>query len=387
MKKENISKKHFTSKKLKGLAVCAVLVVFALLLCGCMKMHIDIVWNADNSATVSMTVGVSTSMLTLMDMTKDEIQAQLREGMEEDGEDYTFKNFSDDEYTGITATVNVKDITQGSSVDSVSGLNFTCTEGANGKKTYSVTGSLSGSDVTGGGAGLAEAGVDLADIDMKFSISMPGNITNHNAVSKNGNKLTWDLISTATSSISATSEAGKGAAGGGGNMLWLWIVIIAVVVIGVVVILLLVISKKKSAAQLSAPPYGSSPSGYDPYQAPGAQPQAAPPPYGGAATGYDPYQQPGAQPQGAQPQAAPPPYGGPATGYDSYQQPGAQPQAAPPPYGGAATGYDSYQQPGAQPQAQQWQTPATSVRHCPQCGALLSDNAKFCVECGATTTT
>ena len=323
-------------KKLKRAALCAMLLVLTVLLCGCMKMHIEIVWNEDNSASISVTIGLQKSALTMMDMSDDEIRQQLKESMD-DGEDYSFKDFSDSDYTGITATLNVKDITKQSS-NSVEGLNFKCTESGK-TKTYSVTGSIDGSDVAGDSEGLEESGISLDSIDMKLSIKMPGKITSNNATEVKGNVLTWVLLPTSKTTISAVSEG----SGGGGALPVILLVAGIVVLAGVAVVALLLIRKNK-AAQTASYAYGEQAPGYNPYQAPGVQPQYVQPQY-----------QPPEQPQYVQPQYQPP------------EQPQYQPQY----------------QPAEQPQYQQPAEQAPAVTRCPQCGAELAPNAKFCTTCGA----
>ena len=224
-------------KKLKKPAVlCAIVLIMALLLCGCMKMHIDVVWNEDNSASIAMTVGVTKSALTMMEVSEEEIQAQLREGME-GGEDFTFESFSDSEYAGIIATLKVDDITK-NSAGSIDQLNFTSVEEGD-KKTYTVSGNLENSNITGGNSEL-----EGIDIDIKMSIVMPGRILSNNASEKQGNKLTWVMTDSSASSIQATSESGPGS--GGGGLLWLWIVIGIVVLAGIVLVVLILSRRKKA---------------------------------------------------------------------------------------------------------------------------------------------
>ena len=305
----------------KRLAVCAILLAMVLILSGCMKMHIDIVWNADNSASVSMTVAVMKSMLTMMETSEDEIRQQFREGMEGDGS-YTFKDYSDKEFTGIVATLHVADITKGSP-DSIDGLIFR-SSGEGKSKTYTVTGSISGSDITGDNDELT--GID---IDMKLSIQMPGKVTSHNAAEQRGNTLTWSLLDASASSIQATSTGGAG-----GGMTWLWIVIGVVVLAGVIVVVLMLARKKKAVPQAGQ-------------YAPNMMNNA----YGNPAPVIPPQQ----------------PY---------YQAPVAPPQQPP------------YQAPVAPPQqpmpvAQQGQAPG--AKFCATCGVTLNEGTKFCTSCGAAT--
>jgi len=340
---------------LKKSAICIFMVVLALFLCGCMKMHIDIVWREDNSATIDMTVGIQKAMLEMMGSSEEEMQEQFRESLND--EDFDYKPFSDSEYTGVIGTMKVDDITK-NTADAVEELQFRCTEEGK-KKTYTVSGSLSGSDLTAGNSEL-----EGVDIDMKFSIVMPGTIVSHNATEKSGNKLIWDIGGGAPS-IQATSESG-----GGGGMLWLWIAIGAVVVVGGVVLVLLLTRKKKADPQAGqyhpgADAYAGPAPGYNPNQPPVAPPQQqAAPPAWGAAPGYNPPNQPPIAPP---PQQAAPPAWGAAPGYDPNQPPVAPPpqQAAPPAWGAP---------------------PAPSTVQCWQCGKVLPEGTKFCNGCGAATT-
>ena len=222
-------------QKLKKPAMlCAALLMMASLLCGCMKMHIDVVWRDDNSASMTLTVGMSKSAMELMEISESELRDQLKESMAEEG-DFSFENFSDNEYVGIKATLEVDDITK-NSTDSIDTLNFKCVDAGGGNgKTYTVSGNLDSSDITGDNSELE--GIEL---DMKMSIVMPGKIISHNATEQNGNKLTWVLTEADTVSIQATSETTES----GSSSTWLWIAIGAIVLV-VVVVVALMLSRKR----------------------------------------------------------------------------------------------------------------------------------------------
>jgi len=358
-----------------------------------MKMHIDIVWNEDNSATIAMTVGITKSAMSLMEATESDIQAQLREGMEFN-ENYSFENFSDKEYAGVIATLKVDDITK-KSADSVDQLNFR-SSGEGKKRTYTVSGQFSG-------GGLTEGKSDLVgiEIDTQISIQMPGKIVSHNATEKKGNTLIWALNDSPTVSIDATSEAG------GGGMLWLWIVIIVLVLAGGAVVFLFIMRKKKGSSHAGPPytpdvppVYANPAQNYNTYQEPPVQTQPASPPSWEPPAPVAPSYQPPPPPpaweppapvappyQPPQPPAPPPPaWEPPAPAAPPYQPP--QPPAPPPPawepQAPAAPQYQppyqtQYQAPYQPPQ------PPSGARTCPQCGATLAGNSKFCNICGAAT--
>ena len=315
-------------KKTKRIAVFILMLGAALLLSGCLKMHIDIVWRDDNSGTVSVTIGVSKAAITMMGGTEEEMQEQLRETMtgdSDDGIEYTIKNYTDDEYTGIIYSVEVDDLTR-NDFEVVQQLRFeTSGEGKN--KTYSVSGDYSVSDDIGD---PDELGVSTSDIDTRLSITMPGRITSHNATEKNGNTLIWDLSSDTAVRIDARSEA----SGGGFMNILMWILFI-LSILALIGLAVLVILKKNQASQAVAPAA---------YVAPPPQAQA----------GQTPYAQ--------------------------YQEPVAYPpaQAAPATYGNVPP------QQQAAPYAAQAPAAASAPVRCTGCGALLPENTSFCSVCGKT---
>ena len=381
MSKEKKIRGRSSGLKLKRAALCAILLVLAVLLCSCMKMHIDIVWNEDNSASISTTIALTKSALSMMEITDAEIRQQLKESLEDDGEDYSFKDYSDSEYTGIVATMNVKDITKDSSAN-MDGLTFEST-GSGNSKTYKVSGKLSGSDIAGDSEDMAENGIALDSIDMKITIKMPGKITSNNATEVKGNVLTWVLDPTSTTTLSAVSEGG----GGGGSLPLILLIVGIVVLVGVAVVALLLIRKNK-AAQTAPYAYGGPAAGYDPYQPQGAQQpqyqQPQQPQY--QQPQYQPAEQPQYQPPPSappQPQYQPPQYEQPQ--YQPAEQPQYQPPPPPPPPQFTLPEQPQYQPPPPQPEQPQYQPPAPVITRCPQCGAELAENAKFCTTCGART--
>ena len=208
------------------LTLCLVVVMLAVLFSGCMKMHADIIWKEDNSGTLSMTVGMTNSAMSMMGTTTEDMQEQLKTGFLEDEEGYTIEGFSDEEYTGIIATTRIADIT--TDVTNVSDqLSFIYTDKDN-KKTYTVSGNYDGAASLGDNSSFEDSGLSLADIDMKISITMPGQITSHNATEQEGNKLIWDMTSASTTAIQATSEINSG----GGVMLWVFIGLGVLILIG-----------------------------------------------------------------------------------------------------------------------------------------------------------
>ena len=357
-------------KKLRKPVICVIVLVMAVLLSGCMKMHIDIIWNEDNSASLSMTIGVATYALSMMDLTEEDMQQQLRESLEEDTEvsdDYTIENYSDSEYTGIVATIKIDDITK-SDEDSIEHLKFTFEE-SGGTKIYTVIGDFMDSDIMGNEA-------EEFEIDTRITIVMPGRLVSHNATESSGNRLTWiQEDSNVAVSIYARSEVG-------GGMPWLWIVIGAVVLVaGGVVAILLVLKKKKPAPQAgpygdaATTAYGAPAQGYTPGQQPYAQQYQQPPPY----EPPQPAAPPPAPTYEPPPQPAPPIYETP---------PPPPPPPAPPAYEPPAPDTVPVQQPAAPPPPQPAApepAPVSTPKFCMQCGAPLPAGTKFCPSCGAPT--
>jgi len=394
------SKEDYQMKRLRIPVICVMVIVLSVLLSGCMKMHIDIVWNEDNSASLSMTVGVATYALSMMDMSEEEMQTQLRESFEEDmaGEDYTIKDFSDSEYTGITITVKIDDITKNTE-DNLDHLKFTFDD-TGGTKTYTVTGDFMDSDVMGDEA-------DEFDVDSRITIVMPGRLRSHNATERSGNRLTWiQEDPNVAVQIYARSE-------GGGGLLWLWITIGAVVLVaGGVVAVLLVLKKKKASPQ--AGPYGSGPPAYGAHAqgyAHGQQPYAQqyqpqqPPPQQ-----YQPQQPqqpayvppPAAPVQPQQPAYVPPPappapvYEQPTPQQPAYVPPPAAPEPPVQPQQPAYVPLPAAPEPPVQPQQPAYVPPpaapeppppppppaAPAARFCKNCGNALPEGTKFCPSCG-----
>ena len=357
-------------KKTKRIIICALILAVALLLSGCIKMHINVAWHEDNSARITMTYGVQKSALEMMGSTEEDAQEQLKESMGSENEGYSFKPYSDSEYTGVIATIDVDDITK-DSVDSIDTLRFRCED--NGKvKTYTVSGSFEGSDLAGEDD-LGAAGISFDSIDMKIIIDMPGNVTSHNATEKNGSTLTWVLSAAATTSIQATSEVG-----GGSILLWIILIVLIVLLIGIVVAILMLSKKNKAASQSGSADNSGSMAGVPPYQAPGAYPPPADTPF---------VQAPPPVYAPPEPQAQAPVYGAPQPQSPVYGAPQPQPQV--PVYGAPPPAHETqYQQPSVSQAAQAAAPPYVSTPpatpRCAQCGAELTPGTKFCPVCGAT---
>jgi len=382
-------------KKIRKPLILVIVLVLSILLSGCMKMHVGIIWNEDNSASLSMTVGVATYALSMMDMTEEDMQKQLRESFEEeaDDEEYEIKDFSDSEYTGVIVTLKIDDITK-TTEDSLEHLDFTYRE-EGGTKIYQVRGTFMDSDIFG------DDDMSEFEIDTRIVITMPGRIVDHNATERSGNKLTWIQEDPDVSAVVFARSVS------GGGMLWLWLVIGGVVLLGGGAVAFFILRKKKASPQAgpygNMNPYGAPPQGFAPGQQPYAQQYQQPPqqPQPGV-----PYQQPIA-PQQEPVQYQPPPpapvYEAPPPDPAPYQPPVAppapEPYQPPPPPPPPAPVYEApppepapYQPPVAPPAPAPEPpppppppAPAPVARFCSNCGTAIPEGSRFCSSCGTQT--
>ena len=391
--------------------LCVFLFTLIVILTGCMKMHIDIVWHDDNSATVSIVTGVSKSMLSMLGATEEEMQEMFADEYS-DEDDVVVTPYSDAEYVGVTATTFVDDV-RGDNNDSLDGLIFESFQ-SGGVTTYSVRGILSGEDMLGDDNDLSEYGLGLDDLEMKICITMPGRIIYHNAPEQEGNKLLWDIFTTSELNIEAVSEISSSGWGSGGNsgstdgngdnsnsgnsgnsgdannagnpsgqnsggsgdenggtdlLLWILIGVGAVIIISTVIIVIVISKKKKIEPQ----------PGLYQGQPPLPQPLYAQPPVSQTAYNQPPvsqtvYNQPPAQvgynqPPITQAEYNQPPAYGQSPVYEQPSQPVAVPQPAPP-----------------SPPADISQPPAPTIpanpQFCQQCGVPLNIGSVFCSTCG-----
>ena len=307
---------------MKKAMLLVLLLVAAILLSGCLKMQVDIVWNEDNTGTMTMTQSILKGSASIFGMSDDDILNQMKDSYTEDEDFTSIETFSDDDYVGIIMTMEIEDVTDNSQDDSfTSQLRFR-SEGEGNKRTYSVSGSISGDEFTGE-AGMEELGVSTDDIEMKMSITMPGTIVSHNAHEQKGNKLTWDLTASDFVKIEAESKAG-----GGFMTILMWILFVLGLLLLAGAVILIIMQKSK----------GSNNAAKDANNAPGAY--NAP----GTYNAPDAYNAPGT-------------YNAP----DAYNAPGAY--NAP----------DSY---GYAPPQQ-----ATTVQ-CNRCGSVQPAGTQFCGVCG-----
>jgi len=218
-------------RKQKKLVFCVLFLAMVMLISGCMKMHYDVIWKEDNSGTLVITIGMENSAMADSGQTEDEVRSQMKEDYE-DNNDAKIADYSDDEYTGITVTMEIADLTTTDN-EALKTLDFNYSE--EGKtKTYSVSGNFSGESTDDMGM--------MGSADVKLSIVMPGNITSHNATEQEGNKLFWDMTAGNTK-IEASSEI-IGSGGGIINIL-IWVLFAVSILILAAAILLIIVKLQR----------------------------------------------------------------------------------------------------------------------------------------------
>ena len=192
-------------KKVRALIVAAMLLVLTFLLSGCVQMHIDVVWSEDNSGVVYTNVGFDESLITSLGLSADEVLEGIKESLEEDADEFTVEDYySEDGYIGVVAIIDIDDLTL-TPTGATEELTFICSE-EDGKKVYLFSGEYNGADLLELAEGLEYTAYSIEDMDMKMSITMPGEITYHNADERVGDKLIWDIATYSVVPIMAVSE-------------------------------------------------------------------------------------------------------------------------------------------------------------------------------------
>jgi len=219
-------------RKHKKLVFCVLFLAMVMLISGCMKMHYDIIWNADNSGTLVLTYGMEKSAMADSGQSEDDVRNQMKEDFE-GKDDVKIADYSDDEYTGITAAMEIEDLTNTNN-EILETLDFNFSEEGR-TKTYTVSGNFSGESTD-------DMGI-MGSNDVKLSIVMPGNITSHNATEQEGNKLIWDMTAGNTK-IEASSEITGG--GGGIINILIWVLFAVSIMILIAAVLLIIVKLQRN---------------------------------------------------------------------------------------------------------------------------------------------
>lgn len=290
----------------------AALVAVACLvaLTGCVKVDADLKVNSNETVSGSMQIGVDKKLIESSGQSLEKVRQQVESGIKETAtEGVECKAFEDDSFVGSNCTLDeVPFADMGSS--SGDGVGF-----RKDGEQFVVT--LKAGD-------LGEAVPSGAQAQVKFKVTMPGKIIEHDSgASVSGRTATYDSL-TKLGNVSLRSEAGDE-----GFPLWAIILIAVLLVVAVAAVVFFVMKGRKGGAQPYpgqypggqwGPPYGGQP-GQQPYGGPPGQYAGQPGPYGGQPGQQGPYGgQPGQPgPYGGQPG----PYGQPSPG----QYPGQPPQA------------------------------------------------------------
>ena len=183
------------------------------------------------SGTLVITYGMEKSAMADSGQSEEDVRSQMKEDFE-GRSDVRIVDYSDDEYTGITAAMEIADLTVTTN-EILKTLDFNYSEEGR-TKTYTVSGNFNGESKD-------DIGI-MGSNDVKLSIVMPGNITSHNATEQEGNKLIWDMTAGNTK-IEASSEI-IGSGGGIINIL-IWVLFAVSILILAAAILLIIVKLQR----------------------------------------------------------------------------------------------------------------------------------------------
>lgn len=364
-----------------------IIATLALFLSGCMRMHINVTLNPDDTATGEIVMAISDEIVSQAGMDPQDAWDEISREMDLPDQ-FESSAYAEHGFTGARYTFSATPISTWSAGGSADDLTIT-RDGDD----YVVTGvlDLSDSEVdTDEVFGMEQL---LQSMDIQVAFTFPGGISDTNGT-VNGNTVTWtpqlgerlelyargpatgtvapggtstDPGDTSTDAATdgatetATEPAGSGTPPAGadsdGGFPWLWIVVgVGVLALAGITAAIVRGNRRRNAQTAGAAPYGSAPYGGAPYGAPSQST-----PYGAPAGGYG-QQLPSQTPYGQTQQFAPPqqygqhpqgqaPYGQPPQQYgQAPQQYGQQPHGQPP-YGQTQQ-FGAPQQYGQQPYGQ-----------------------------------
>ncbi len=303
---------HRRRSRLARAGRAVALVTLASVLSGCFTLESRIDIGDDGTADISLTSLIDVERLEgfmgafgestegLGDLSGEELLEEFGEGDDPCGE--LTAQFGDGRVTtteveegsrrGVTCTIS--DVPLGEVVDLGEGASTRITQ-VDGTTTLELT--LEGaSDITGGDSDefTELLGVTFEELfDLRFVVSAPGRIVEHNATSVDGATATWALTPDAAfitgDDAVLTARWEPGSAGSGGSTWWVVVAVVAglAVLAGVVAVIL---SRKGRAAGAATEPAAPASTGFGaapppPIGAPGAPPFGAP---GGPVAGSTP---------------------------------------------------------------------------------------------------
>jgi hypothetical protein len=226
----------------------AVLIVLAALILSACTIDISVAINADGSGSLGMTYKLTAEDLKSLEgmgVTKDTICTQ----MESDNE-FTFTQETHGDEIWCVATKPVADLITLKGEMGGDGFTVNQLDISSGKFTFDADADMSQQ-------GQDTSGFDLSMLQITYSMTAPGKVTNHNGDSITGNTVTWKLPLGATKNLHLESKVGSsgsfdfGGMGGGGNVPYLVIGLLTcccclVVIIVIVVVMVLVMRRKKN---------------------------------------------------------------------------------------------------------------------------------------------
>lgn len=242
----------------------AGVVVLAVTLTGCIKLHENLFLTPDNTVNGSITLGVSKQLLQISGTSKDDFLQQITasDSPLPEGVQFETKEFEDDTFVGQTYEFTGVPL---SSFATTGGELSIVREGDN----FHVTGTL---DLSGGDAGIDPNDPTtqqfLDTFDVQIAITFPGDVQSATGTI-DGNTVTWtpkfgDKLE--IDAVGSAADNGKGASGpGSGSSSLLWIVL-GLVALAVIVLAVVLMSRRNKGAPVIAPadaPGFSSPSEAD----------------------------------------------------------------------------------------------------------------------------
>jgi hypothetical protein len=242
----------------------AAMITMAVLLSGCIKAHVDLTLNEDDTIDGSMIFAVSKQAIELSGQDADQViqqmtegEAPLPEGVEFETDAYEDGDFVGQEYTFTGAPLDTLAEDGGFSITRVG-------------DTFVVEGAA---DMSG------ETGVDMDDpmaqqllesFDVQIQITFPGPVQESNG-EVDGNTVTWKPLVGETNEIHAIGSAVDE---GGGLLLWIVLAIVAGSIAGLV---LLFVFRGKRGDAAEAPAEGWAEGGGATSDAAGMAPAPVPP--------------------------------------------------------------------------------------------------------------
>lgn len=186
--------------KRKKWMTAAMILVFFLLLTGCVKADFHITVNKDGSGELDYKIAMNSQLLAMsVSNSKTNMIDEMKKNFE--NEQFTVTTYRDGEYQGIEAKKHVSDI---QTINSIAAPNATASgklsiiqDEAFLKTTYKVNADMDMTDIKADQTdtmGLQK--MMLAQMDMKFTLTLPTEAKSQNAsrVLPDGKTYQWDLV-------------------------------------------------------------------------------------------------------------------------------------------------------------------------------------------------